>query len=166
MKELFWLLGIEVASSTVYYPQTDGQTEQINQELEQYLQLFINEQQDDWHSLLPLAEFSYNNHVHFSMQQTPFLLNTGQNPQMGFEPHQAPSKVEAVNKFTDQMKDTLEEARSVLAKAKNDMACYYNQCQTPAPSFAPGDKDLWATTKHTRGGPNLWSCYSVNIGIK
>ena len=59
---------------------------------------------------------------------------------MGFELHQPPSKVEAVNKFTDRMKDTLEEARSALAKAKDDMAHYYNQCQTPAPSFAPSDK--------------------------
>src|SRR6266498_2044253 len=38
------------------------------------------------------------------------------------------------------MKDTLKEARSALAKAKDDMACYYNQRRTPAPLFAPGDK--------------------------
>ena len=59
---------------------------------------------------------------------------------MGFEPYQPPSKIKVVNEFTDQMKDTLEEARSVLAKAKDDMVCYYNQCRTPASSFAPGDK--------------------------
>src|SRR6266508_1629237 len=59
---------------------------------------------------------------------------------MGFEPHQPLSKVKAVNKFTDQMKDTLKEARSVLAKAKDNMAHYYNQCGTPAPLFAPGNK--------------------------
>ncbi len=82
----------------------------------------------------------YNNHIHSLMQQTPFLLDTGQNPQIGFEPHQPPFKVEVVNEFMDRMKDTLEEARSVLAKAKDDMAHYYNQCRTPAPLFAPGDK--------------------------
>src|SRR6266511_1596157 len=59
---------------------------------------------------------------------------------MGFEPHQPLSKVKAVNKFTDQMKDILEEARLVLAKAKDHMVHYYNQHQTPAPLFAPGDK--------------------------
>ncbi len=63
MKELFRLLGIEVASSTAYHPQTNGQTKRVNQELEQYLWLFVNEQQNDWHSLLPLADFSYNNHI-------------------------------------------------------------------------------------------------------
>jgi len=77
MKELYQLLEIEAATSTTYHPQTDGQTEWVNQELEQYLQIFVGERQDDWYTLLPLAEFSYNNHIHLSMQQTPFLLNTG-----------------------------------------------------------------------------------------
>src|SRR5438445_6763083 len=139
MKELHQLLGIESATSTAYHPQTDRLTEQVNQELEQYLRIFVGEQQDDWHALLPLAEFSYNNHVHSSTQQTPFLLDTSRHPRMGFEPHQPPSKVKAVNKFTDQMKDTLEEARSTLAKAKDKMAQYYNWRRTPVPTFSPGD---------------------------
>jgi len=139
MKELYRLLGIEAPTSTTYHPQTDGQMEWINQELEQYLRLFIRERQDDWYTLLPLAEFSYNNHVHSSTQQTPFLLDTGWHPQMGFELHQPPSRVKAVNEFTNQMKDTLEEAKSALAKAKDDMAQYYNCRHSPAPIFSPGD---------------------------
>jgi len=122
MKELFRLLGIEVASSTAYHPQTDRQTERVNQELEQFLQIFVGERQDDWYPLLPLAEFSYNNHVHSSTQQTLFLLDTGRHPHMGFEPCQPPSKVEAINDFTDRMKSTLEGAKSTMAKAKDDMA--------------------------------------------
>ena len=77
MKELYQLLGIEATTSTAYHPQTDRQTERVNQELEQYLRIFIRERQDDWYTPLPLAEFSYNNHIHSSMQQTPFLLDTG-----------------------------------------------------------------------------------------
>jgi len=77
MKELYRLLGIEAATSTAYHPQTDRQMERVNQELEQYLRIFIRERQDNWYTLLPLAEFSYNNHIHSSTQQTPFLLDTG-----------------------------------------------------------------------------------------
>ena len=139
MKELYRLLGIEAATSTAYHLQTDGQTERVNQELEQYLWIFGRERQDDWYTLLPLAEFSYNNHIHSSTQQTPFLLDTSRHPQMGFEPHQPPSHFEAVNEFTDRMKDTLEEAKSALAKAKDDMAQYYNRRRSPTPSFSPGD---------------------------
>jgi len=139
VKELYRLLGIEAATSTAYHPQTDGPTERVNQELEQYLRLFVGERQDDWYTLLPLAEFSYNNHVHSSTQQTPFLLDTGRHLRMGFEPHQPLSHVEAVNEFTNWMKDTLEEAKSPLAKAKDDMARYYNRRRSPAPTFSPSN---------------------------
>ena len=64
-------------TSTAYHPQTDGQTECVNQELEQYLQLFVNQCQDDWDELLLLGEFAYNNHVHSSTQQMPFMVNNG-----------------------------------------------------------------------------------------
>ena len=47
MKELYRLLRIKLAATTVYHPQGDGQMEQVNQELEQYLQLFINQRQDN-----------------------------------------------------------------------------------------------------------------------
>jgi len=85
-RELYQLLGIKLAATTAYHPQGDGQTEQVNQELEQYLRLFTNQRQDDWVGLLPFAEFQYNNQVHSSTQHPPFLLDTRRVPQMGFEP--------------------------------------------------------------------------------
>jgi len=85
-RELYRLLGIKLASSTAWHPQTDRQTECVNQELDQYLRLFVNEQQDDWYDLLPMAEFQHNNHVHSATQQPLFLLDTGHIPHMGFEP--------------------------------------------------------------------------------
>jgi hypothetical protein len=59
---------------------------------------------------------------------------------MGFKPDQCPSKLEAVNKFANQMKSMLDEARAALAKSKDDMARYYNQRRTPAPKFVAGKK--------------------------
>ncbi len=87
---------------------------------------------------------------------------------MGFEPHQLPSRVEAVNEFTDRMRNTLEEAKSALAKAKDKMAQYYNRRQAPAPVFSPGDmvyldsSDIHTTRpsrklSHHRLGPYLIS---------
>ena len=96
--ELYRLLGICIAASTAY-PQMNGQTEHVNQELEQYLCLFVNERQDDSDDLLPMAEFQYNNHVHSSTCQTPFMLDTDRHPHMGFEPHQNPLHIESVNEF-------------------------------------------------------------------
>lgn len=61
MKELNRILGIETALSTTYHPQNDGQTERINQDVEQYLRLFVNYRQDDWADWISHAEFTYNN---------------------------------------------------------------------------------------------------------
>ena len=87
-KELYQILRIKLVATTAYHPQGDGQMEQVNQELEQYLRLFTNQRQDDWDNLLPFAEFQYNNHVHTATQAVPFLLETGQIPWMGFKPDQ------------------------------------------------------------------------------
>jgi len=56
-RELYQLLEIQLAFSTTWYLQTDKQIEYVNQELDQYLHLFINKQQDNWYDLLSMAEF-------------------------------------------------------------------------------------------------------------
>jgi len=139
-RELYRLLGIKLASSMAWHPQTNGQTEHVNQELDQYLRLFVNERQDDWYDLLPLAEFQHNNHVHSATQHPPFLLDTGRLPRMGFEPQQNPSSLETVNEFTERMRTAIEEAKSAIRKAQDDMKKYYDRRRTPAPVFNPGDK--------------------------
>src|SRR5260221_2104979 len=79
-------LGVKLTPSTTYHPQTDGQMEHMNQEIEAYLCIFISHQQDDWANWLPLAEFAYNNKIHVATCQTPFELDTGQHPCLGVEP--------------------------------------------------------------------------------
>src|SRR5271155_2576278 len=114
--------------------------EQVNQELEQYLRVFINQRQDNWDELLPFAEFQYNNHIHSSTRQVPFLLDTGRIPRMGFEPGQCRSHLESVNEFKEQMKDALDEAKAALTQSKDNMTRYYDQNRTPTPTYQPGDK--------------------------
>ena len=135
------MLGIKSLASTAYHPQTDGQTECINQEVEQYLRLFCNERQDDWAELLAMAELCYNNRVNASTQQTPFMLATGQHPRMGFEPRRA-GKVEAAGEFATRMQEALAEARSALQKAADDMARFYNAHRDGSVEYAVGDK-VW-----------------------
>src|ERR1700742_3336994 len=139
-RELYKRLGIKVASTTAWHPQADGQTERVNQELDQYLRIFVNERQNDWADLLPMAEFQHNNHVHASTQHLPFYLDTGRHPRMVFEPRQRPSRIETVNDFADRMKASLDEAKAALTKAKDDMARYYNRKRIPTPVYKPGDK--------------------------
>ena len=80
MQGLSEILGIKVAASTAYHPQTDGQTERVNQEVEQFLRLFVNQRQDDWYDWISIAEFAYNDRVHASTHASLFMLDTSQNP--------------------------------------------------------------------------------------
>jgi hypothetical protein len=78
-----------------YHPQTDGQMEWVNQEIEAYLCILVNECQNNWANWLPLAEFAYNNTIHSATRQTAFILDMGRHPQMGFEPHVTTQNAEA-----------------------------------------------------------------------
>ena len=60
-----------------YYPKGDGQTEHMNQTLEQYLYIYCNYQQDNWSKLLPLMEFAYNNTPSATTGISPFFANKG-----------------------------------------------------------------------------------------
>ena len=77
MHELYCLLGSSILSSMAYHPQSDGQTRCMNQELKQYIHIFVNKHQDNWDTLLLLGEFAYNNHTHLSTQHSPFFMDTG-----------------------------------------------------------------------------------------
>ena len=65
-------LGVKSALSTAFHPQTNGETERVNQELEQYLHVFCNFQADNWADLLPFMEFAHNAQAHSVMGKSPF----------------------------------------------------------------------------------------------
>jgi hypothetical protein len=146
-RELHRLLGIKSLLSTSHHPQTDGQTERVNQEMEQFLRVFVNQRQDDWEDWIAMAEFAWSNHVHSSSQHTPFFLNNGRHPRMGFEPVR--SKVPAVDNFVTQLQASWEEARSAIIKAKDEMAKYYNRRREPTPVLKVGDK-VWLDSSDIR----------------
>ncbi|KAJ1584105.1 hypothetical protein NDA11_004353 [Ustilago hordei] len=73
-------MGVKHSLSTAYHPQTNGQTERVNQVIEQYLRMYCNYEQDDWVNLLDTAAFVYNNTVHNSIGVSPFFACYGWNP--------------------------------------------------------------------------------------
>jgi len=138
MKELNNLLGIQTKLSTAYYPQTDGQTERINQELEQYLRVFIDHRQEQWPDWLGIAEFTYNNKVHAATKTSPFKANYSQDPKMGFEERRK-RKYEAVEKFIERMRKIQEEAKVVLGKAQEEMKKFANRKRREEEEYRVGD---------------------------
>jgi len=126
MKELNNLLEIQTKLSMAYHPQTDGQTERINQELEQYLRVFIDHKQEQWPDWLGTAEFVYNNKIYIATKILPFKVNYGQDPRMGFKGRRK-RKYEAAGKFVERIKKIQEEAKAVLGKAQKEMKKFANR---------------------------------------
>ena len=70
-------LGTQINMSTAYHPQIDGQTERINQTLEDMLRSCVLDFGGSWDTHLPLIEFSYNNSYHTSIQCAQFEVLYG-----------------------------------------------------------------------------------------
>ena len=78
--ELFRLQGTTLLHSTAYHPQTDGQSEIVNQALETYLRCFVNGQPKQWAKWLHWAEYCYNTSPHMAIQMAPFKAFYGRAP--------------------------------------------------------------------------------------
>jgi len=144
MRELNRMLGIESKLSTAFHPQTDGQMERVNQELEQYLRMFINHRQEQWPDWLGTAEFAYNNKIHSSTKVLPFKASYGQDPRIGFEMRRK-GKYEGAEKFVMKMKEIQEEAKAVLGKAQEEMKKYADRKRAEVDEYKVKDLVMLST---------------------
>jgi len=144
MRELNEMLGIKSKLSIAFYPQTDGQTERMNQELEQYLRMFIDHRQEQWPKWLETAEFVYNNKAHSSTRTSPFKANYGQDPRMRFEGRKKEKYVGA-EKFVEKMKKIQKEAKAALRKAQEDIRKYADKKRSDADGYKVGDLVMLST---------------------
>jgi len=134
------ILGIESMMSTMYHPQTDGQTERVNQALEQYLWCYVDYNLSNWSDLLPSAEFAYNNQAHEGIKESPFFLEYGRHPRAG--PTLVKELLERdLNDLTYKQQEALEQAKAALTLAVERMKWYYNKKVQSIP-FKVGNKVL------------------------
>ena len=138
-QELMKLLGIESRMSTAHHPQTDGETERVNQEVQAYLRIFCAYHQETWKQYLPTAEFCHNQRTHSTTGTAPFHL------MMGYDPKAIPTAFEDTKvPAADQRLKELKEAR-IEALAAHDLARIKMQervKKTNPHTFKKGDK-VW-----------------------
>jgi transposase InsO family protein len=97
-RELLKLLGIKSNLTTAYHPQTDGATEQVNQEIEACLSIYCSTHPTEWKNSLSTLEFTHNNQQHADQTHTSFELMTGEAPVQFQQPlktqnfHQLPKR--------------------------------------------------------------------------
>jgi transposase InsO family protein len=130
-------LSITPGFSTAYHPQTDGQTERMNQVLEDYLCHFCSYYQDNWVRILDIAEFSINNLDSASLGTSPFFFANGFHPK--FSVLTETSKIRSLDDFIIDLQEIQEKAVECLIQAKRRQALYYNAHKRPATQYKSGD---------------------------
>ena len=119
-REVWKKLKVNINLSTAFHPQTDGETERVNQELEQYLRVFCNAQQDNWVDLIPYMEFAHNARAHEATGRSPFEIWYGFQPEFA-EPVIVTSKVQSAQERLEFLRDTQKEVTAALKVAAKIM---------------------------------------------
>jgi hypothetical protein len=132
-------LDMKIHFTSGYHPEGDGQTERLNQTLEQYLHIFCNYQQDNWSPLLPLREFTYNNAPSASTGTSPFFANKGYHPNITVHPEHKLASQRA-REFIVDLDELHAELRSQLSAAQERYQGPADCRRTPAPDFKVGEQ--------------------------
>ena len=133
-------LGIKSSLSSAYHPQSDGQTERVNQILRQYLRCHVNHLQDNWYSLLPLARFAYNSTTQASTKQPPFMLNHGYLPRCEITPTISP--LPHAQDYISRRHEAQEIARQALREAQDRYKRNADRHRQDDPVFETGQEVL------------------------
>ncbi|KAH7285734.1 hypothetical protein KP509_33G043200 [Ceratopteris richardii] len=124
--------------SSADHPQTDGQTERVNQILEDMLRAYVSQRQIDWDSYLPLVEFAYNNRPHKVIGMSPFEMNYGMNP-IAPSTIGMPKKCPSASEFLENLQANLEIAKAKMQEAADRVKEYADRKKSPR-SFEEGDR--------------------------
>ena len=138
-------LGIKEGLSTVFHFQTDGQTERMNQTLEQYLKLFTGENKYKWVELLPTAQMAVNKSYNENFKQSPHEALYGtvlRTIEIGFIVNQTAST------FATKMKNNWAAIKARITKIKQKVKKKLNAKKNPI-TIKPGDKTFLSTKKLT-----------------
>jgi len=136
--EFLQMSGIHSRMLTAFHPQTDGQTERLNQTIEAYVWSFVNHEQDNWVNLLPMAEFAYNNSVTTATGMSPFYANYGFHPTAA-NPTAASSRKPASMAYAHWMYSVDEDVVKALEAAQERMRGYANSHRKDNPAYQVGD---------------------------
>lgn len=148
MRAILKSMGVRSALSTAYHPQTDGQSERFNQEIETFLRAYCGRNQNSWAKMLPFAEIAHNNRIHSATKKTPFETLYGRPPTWPSTFHtttnvpKAEERLKAIN-------HAQEEAIAALKIAKEAMKAQHDKYGQEAPTLLEGDL-VWLEGKNLK----------------
>ena len=140
-------LDVKSKLSTAFHPQTDGQTERLNQVIEQYLRSYVNFEQDNWVDLLPTAQMAYNASKTNTTEVSPFFANYGYEPELRQGPAAAGVPRAAVR--ADRLHEVHSMLRNTLEFVRERMREHYDKHRLEGPRLKEGDK-VFLLTRNIR----------------
>ncbi|KAF8639614.1 hypothetical protein AX16_010258 [Volvariella volvacea WC 439] len=141
------LMSTKTALSTAYHPQTDGETERANQEIETYLRIYCSNFPKEWatpHHITNL-EFSHNFRTPNTRNESPFYLMMGYHPK-AIPDHPEPSYIPDVNKRLHILTEARKEALTAHELARINMTKWNSTTYTP---FKIGEQ-VWLEAKNLK----------------
>jgi hypothetical protein len=141
----FWttltaLMGMKRKLSTAFHPQTDGQTERVNQTMEAYLRCYVNYKQNNWVDLLPLAQYAYNSAESEGTGVTPFFANYGYTPSAYRTPLSETTHAQGAKVKVEELKTLHQELATDITFIAQRAAVYYNRKHSVEPELKKGEK--------------------------
>ncbi|KAI2644696.1 Retrotransposon-like protein 1 [Labeo rohita] len=130
----FGLLNVNVSLTSGYHPQTNGQTERVNQELTRFLRTYCHNHQTDWSRYLMWAEYAQNSLVKPATGLTPFRCVLGYQPPL-FPWSGEPSDLPSVNEWLQRSEETWNRAHQHLQQAVRRQEEQANRHRRPNPEY-------------------------------
>jgi hypothetical protein len=136
------LLSVNLNLSTAFHPQTDGQTERVNQVLEGYMASYCSYQQDHWVDLLPLAQYAYNCAISEATMFSSCWANYGLEVATNWpNPKPSPECDNPASGITvSQWETKCFVLKENLANTRLGMTPCHNSSNLQGPEFSPGDE--------------------------
>ena len=147
---LCYYLAVRRLFSTAFHPQTDGQTERMNQTLECYLRCYINYYQNDWVELLPGAEYAANQSINATTKISPFELVYRFTPtlRMNLARDEIDGENVAAKSRLQKIEESIKTSKEEWEKAQESITKYYNKKRKDV-SFKEGEM-VMLSSKHIR----------------
>ena len=108
------------------------------------MRIYVNHRQNNWAKWLATAEFAFNNKVYTATKTSPFQVNYGREPRMGFDIRKK-GRNEKAEEFVREMKERHEEARAVLVKSQEEMKRQVDRSRKETEEYRIGDRVLIST---------------------
>jgi hypothetical protein len=125
----FWMsfqeaLGTQLNFSTAYHPEKDGQTERMNQTLEDMFCMYVMDQEKHWEEFLPLVEFAYNNSYQSTIKRAPFEFHYGRSCRMPLSWDRLEDRVLVGPEAIQEMKEQMQSIRQMIKEAQDRQKSY------------------------------------------